>query len=72
MKKAVKKGFAKVAGKHICQSLFFNIVAAHACSFIKKENLAQVFSSEFCEIFKNTFFTEHLRTAASNEKKGYS
>ena len=26
---------------------------------------AQVFSCEFCEISKNTFLTEHLRTAAS-------
>ena len=26
----------------------------------KKETLAQVFSYEFCEISKNTFFTEHL------------
>ena len=32
-----------------------------ACKFIKKEALAQVFSCEFHEIFKNTFFTEHLR-----------
>ena len=24
-----------------------------------------MFSYEFCEIFKNTFFTEHLQTAAS-------
>ena len=31
-----------------------------ACKFIKKEALAQVFSCEFCELFKNTFFTEHL------------
>ena len=31
----------------------------------KKETLAQVFSSEFCEISKNTFFTEHLLVAAS-------
>ena len=30
------------------------------CNFIKKETLAQVFSCEFCKIFKNTFFTEHL------------
>ena len=28
-------------------------------------SLAQVFSSEFCEISKNIFFTEHLRTTAS-------
>ena len=31
-----------------------------ACNFIKKETLAQVFSCEFCEISKNTFFTEHI------------
>ena len=36
-----------------------------ACNFIKKETLAQVFSWEFCEISKNIFFTEHLRTTAS-------
>ena len=35
--------------------------------FIKKETRAQVFSCEFCEIFKNTFFTEHLRMTASAE-----
>ena len=28
--------------------------------------LAQVFSCEFCEISKNTFFTERLWMAASN------
>ena len=28
--------------------------------FAKKETLAQVFSRELCEIFKNTRFTEHL------------
>ena len=37
-----------------------------ACNFIKKESLAQVFSCEFCEISKSTFFTEHLRTTASS------
>ena len=31
------------------------------CNVIKKETLAQVFSCEFGEIFKNTFFKEHLR-----------
>ena len=28
--------------------------------FINKETLAQVFSYEFCEIFKNTFSIEHF------------
>ena len=36
-----------------------------ACNFIKKGTLPQVFSCEFCEISKNTFFTEHLRATAS-------
>ena len=36
-----------------------------ACNFNKKETLVQVFSCEFCEISKNTFFTEHLWTIAS-------
>ena len=31
----------------------------------KRLALALVFSCEFCEIFKNTFFTEHFRAAAS-------
>ena len=38
---------------------------SEACNFIKKENLEHVFSCEFCEISKNTFFTELLRVAAS-------
>ena len=29
------------------------------------ETLAQVFSREFCEIYKNTFSTEHLQVTAS-------
>ena len=34
---------------------------AQACNFIKKGTLAQVFSCEFWENFKGTFFTELLR-----------
>ena len=55
--------FRKFTGKHVCQSLFFHKVAGLIT--VKKETLAQVFSCEFCEIFKDTFFTEHLRTSAS-------
>ena len=32
----------------------------------KKEIVAQVFSCEFCDIFKNTFFTKHLRFLSPN------
>ena len=34
-------------------------------NFIKKETLAQVFSCEFFEISKNTFFIEHLWVTVS-------
>ena len=40
-----------------------------ACNFIKKDTLAQVFSCEFCEIFKNTFFTEYIWMTASDDLK---
>ena len=36
-----------------------------ACNFIEKGSLVHMFSCEFCEISKNTFFTEHLRVTAS-------
>ena len=36
-----------------------------ACSFMKKETLAQVFSCEFCEIYKNTFCYRTPLVAAS-------
>ena len=59
MKIGVFENFAKLTGKHLCQSLLFKNVD------IEKENLAQVFSCEFCEVFKNTFFTEHFEMTAS-------
>ena len=52
-------------GKHLCQSFFFNKVAALRATFIKKETLAQVFSCEFCEISKNTFSYRTHPVAAS-------
>ena len=49
-KKGFLRNFAKFIGKHLCRpgTLF-------------KKRLTRVFSCEFCEISKNTFFTEHLR-----------
>ena len=41
---------------------------ARVCNFIEKETLAQVFSSEFCEISENTFFTEHVWATASVQR----
>ena len=50
--------------ENICARDSF-LIKLQASVFIKKETLAQVFSSEFCKIFKNIFFTEHLRTTTS-------
>ena len=62
VRKGVVRNFAKFTGKHLCQSLFFNKI-----SFIKKVTLTQVCSCEFCEISKNTLFTDHLRVTTSEE-----
>ena len=52
-KKGVLRNFAKFTGKNLCQGLFLNKVA---CNFIKKETLVRVFSCEFWEFSKNTFY----------------
>ena len=62
-KRDVFRHFAKFTGKHLCQSLYMS--EPQACNFIKKENLAQVFSCEFCKISKNTFFHKTPLVAAS-------
>ena len=49
------------------ESLFL-IKLLTVATLLKKETLAQVFSCEFCKIFKNTFFTEYLWETASIEE----
>ena len=49
------KNFAIFTGKHLCWSL-------NACNLIKKETSTQVFSCEYCEIFRYSFF--YKRTSA--------
>ena len=62
VRKGVLRNLAKFTEKHLYQSLFYEKVAGlpEACNFIKIETLAQVFPCEFCEVSKNTYFTEHL------------
>ena len=43
----------------MCRGFFFNKVADLG-PVAEKETLAQTFSCESCEIYKNTFFTGHL------------
>ena len=49
----------------LCQSLFFNKVAGLPATLLKKSLWHRFFSCEFCEISKNTFFTEHLWATVS-------
>ena len=49
------KNLATFIGKPLWQSLFFNKIVAY------KETPAEVFSFEYWEIFKITFFIEYLR-----------
>ena len=42
-------------GKNLYQILYLMKLQALACTFIAKESPAQMFSCEFCAIFKNTF-----------------
>ena len=65
MKKGVLKNLAKLTREHLCQSLFFNKVADLRTAALLKKTLTQLFFCEFCEIFKNIFFTEHLLQAVS-------
>ena len=60
---SVKKTFSKISQhlqqKHLCQSLFFN-KASGLQFYFKKIFCHRCFSVNFCEIFKSTFFIEHL------------
>ena len=69
MKKGVLGNFTQFTGKNLCQSLFFNKFAGlRPATLSKKQTWAQVFSCEFCEISKKTFFIEHLWAIASEKK----
>ena len=47
------------------KSFLNKVVELQVCNFIKMETLALILFFEFCEIFKNTFFTEHVWGTAS-------
>ena len=53
-----------ISQENTCARVSF-LIKLQSCSFIKKETLAQVFSSKFSKISNNTFLTEHLRKTAS-------
>ena len=57
---SIKKNSQNSQENTCARASFLIKLQSETCNFIKKRTLAQVLSCEFCEIFKNTFFTEHL------------
>ena len=62
-KKGVFRNFAKFTRKHLCQSLFFNKVAASLkkTTLLKKETWHWYVPVNFVKLLRITFFIEHLR-----------
>ena len=63
-KKAIFKIPAIFIGKHLCWSLSLIKSQTFRPASLLKETPTQVFSCEYCKIFKNTCFEQHLRMAA--------
>ena len=70
-KKSVLRNFAKFIGKHLCQSLELYLKRDSGRNFMKKENLAQMVSCEFCGISKKTFYYRTPLVAASDSFRSY-
>ena len=62
-KKGVLKNFRNFTGHYQYWSLF--LIKLQALQVYQKETPIQVFSCEISEIFKNSYFEEHLLTTAS-------
>ena len=63
---SVRKGTGIHRKTHVLEPLLYAETCAEAYNFITKETLAQVFSCEFCEMFKNTFFNTSGRLLLIN------
>ena len=61
VKEGVLKDSANFTEKHLCWSLFLIKLQAFRPVTLLKRKPNQVFSCEICEMFKNTFFIEHIR-----------
>ena len=70
---SIKKVFLEISQnsqENNCAKVSFLInLQASACNFIKKETLAEVFSCEFCEISKSTFFYKTPPVAAAKRNR---
>ena len=59
---------SQISQENTCARVSFLIkLQAEPCNFFKKKTLGQVFSCEFCEISRKTFFTEQFWVTASGK-----
>ena len=65
VRKGVLKNFAKFTGNTCARISFLIKLPSSACNFIKKRDSGTGVSCEFCKIFKDVFFTEHLWATTS-------
>ena len=69
-KKDVLKYFAKSIGKHLCQGLFFNKVAAlRSATLLKKRLWHRCFSVNFAEFFSLAFLQNTYGLLIKRTKK---
>ena len=61
-KKGILRIFAKITGKHLCQSLLINkVVALRPATLSKKRLLHRCFPVNFAKLLGTPFVTENLR-----------
>ena len=68
LKEAVLKNFAIFTGKQLCWKL--QLCLSVGATLLKSDS-KPLFSCEYCKIFKNTYFEEHLQTVAFVHRKCY-
>ena len=49
---------------HVSKSLFTKVTGLKSATLYKKTSI-QILFHDFCEIFKNTFLTEHIQVTTS-------
>ena len=60
---SVLKNFAIFTGKHLCWSYF--LIELQRPAILLKRDSNTVSFCEYCEIFKDAYFEEHMQTVAS-------
>ena len=60
VRKGVLRNFKKFTGKHLCQNLFSNKVAARPATSLKKRLWHRCFPVNFAKFLRTPFFIENL------------